>query len=71
MGAWWDRRGENEIDLVCEDEVEKRLSFFEIKMDERRIDLNSLRSKVERFLSKNPEMKGLDLSFGGLTLCDM
>ena len=71
MGAWWDRRGENEIDLVCEDEVEKRLSFFEIKMDERRIDLNSLRSKVERFLSKNPEKKGLNLSLGGLTLCDM
>ena len=40
-------------------------------MDERRIDLNILRSKAERFLSKNPEKKGLDLSFGGLTLGDL
>lgn len=27
--------------------------------------------KVERFLSKNPEKQGLNLSFGGLTLRDM
>ena len=71
MGAWWDRRGENEIDLVCEDEAEKRLSFFEIKTDEHRIDLNALRAKAEFFFAKNPEKKGLDVAFGGLTPGDM
>ena len=24
IGRWWDRRGENEIDMICEDELEDR-----------------------------------------------
>ena len=71
MGAWWDRKGENEIDLVCEDETRGRLSFFEVKTDARRLDLDALRVKSGAFLAKNPEKRELDLSFGGLSLDDM
>ena len=28
IDAWWDRKGENEIDLVCDDEMSRRLDFF-------------------------------------------
>ena len=69
--GWWDRRGENEIDLVCEDESERTLSFFEVKTDARRIDLDALRTKTEAFFAKNPEKRGFDSSFGGLSLSDL
>ena len=71
MGAWWDRKGENEIDLVCEDETAGKLSFFEVKTDVRRIDLDVLRRKTEAFFVKNPEKRSLDISLGGLSLDDM
>ena len=71
MGSWWDRKGENEIDLVCEDEAAGKLAFFEVKTDARRIDLVVLRRKAEVFFAKNPEKRRLDISFGGLSLDDM
>ena len=71
MGSWWDRKGENEIDLICEDEVAGKLAFFEVKTDARRIDLEALRRKAEVFFAKNPEKRRLDISFGGLSLDDM
>ncbi|MBQ3749630.1 MAG: hypothetical protein II863_19635 [Kiritimatiellae bacterium] len=27
MGAWWDRKGDEEIDLVCEDELGGEIAF--------------------------------------------
>ena len=71
MGGWWDRKGENEIDLVCEDEEARKLAFFEVKTDARRIDLEALRMKAEVFFAKNPEKRGFDSSFGGLSLSDL
>ena len=71
IGGWWDRRGENEIDLICEDEEKGNLSFFEVKTDARRIDLGALQTKSEVFFAKNPEKRGCGRSFGGLSLGDM
>ena len=71
MGGWWDRKGENEIDLVCEDEEERKLSFFEVKTDARWIYLDVLRMKAEAFFAKNPEKRDHDCSFGGLSLADL
>ena len=71
IGSWWDRRGENEIDLVCEDETKGRLSFFEVKTDARRLDLGVLRRKSEAFFAKNPEKQSAGITFGGLSLTDM
>ena len=71
MGAWWDRKGENEIDLVCEDEPVGRLDFFEVKRDPKRFDGDLLRRKAEAFLTKNPSLRQRSLSFAGLSLRDM
>ena len=71
MDAWWDRRGENEIDLVCDDEVAGRLDFFEVKRDSKRIDLDSLQKKSMAFFAKNPQMAQRKVSFGGLSIQDM
>lgn len=55
VGPWWDKNGENEIDLVAVNSVHKRIVFAEVKRNEDKIDLNTLKKKVEAFLTFNPE----------------
>jgi AAA+ ATPase superfamily predicted ATPase len=71
MGGWWDRKGENEIDLVCEDAIKGRLDFYEVKRDARRIDLAALKAKTEAFYAKNPDMRNLASVCKGLSAVDM
>ena len=71
MDAWWDRKGENEIDLVCADEQTNRLDFYEIKRDAARIDLKALEFKAKAFLEKNPQLANCSLSYRGLSLADL
>ena len=71
LDSWWDRKGENEIDLVGEDELGGKLDFYEVKRDRERIDLSKLRTKVAQFMTKNPELSGQQMSFSGLSLEDM
>ena len=71
MGGWWDRKGENEIDLVCEDEINGRLDFYEVKRDKRRINLASLKAKTDAFFEKNPGLRSLESECRGLSLADV
>jgi len=71
LGPWWDRKGENEIDLVGEDAVAGRIDFWEVKRDPARIDLVKLRSKADAFFAKNPELRSLRPSFRALSLADL
>ena len=71
MGGWWDRKGENEIDLVCDDEFAGKLDFYEVKVSSERIDLKALKTKAESFFAKNPELKDRKVSFRALSLKDM
>ena len=32
IGGWWDRKGENEIDIVAENELDDEATFFEVKL---------------------------------------
>ena len=71
IGGWWDRKGENEIDLVCENEVTGELGFFEVKVDSRRIAPAALQLKVAAFLRKHPDLQDRKREVGGLSLEDM
>ena len=71
MGGWWDRKGENEIDLVCEDEERGILDFYEIKRDASRIDLAALAVKREAFFAKNPSLRDRESRLLGLGIADM
>ena len=71
MDAWWDQKGENEIDLVCEDELANRIDFCEVKRDARRFDEELLRRKAEAFLAANPQKRSRRISCRGLSLDDM
>ncbi len=71
MGGWWDRKGENEIDLVCEDETARTLDLYEVKRNRSAIDLSVLKAKAMRFFEKHPEKIGHKHRILGLSLDDM
>ena len=71
IDSWWDRRGENEIDLVCENEFTKALDFYEVKTDSGRYDETLLKSKVEAFFQKHPDKRRVDCAIECLSLKDM
>lgn len=71
IGSWWDRKGENEIDIVCEDEIAETLAFYEVKIDASRFDATRLAEKVEAFFAKNPDKRNLHYKTGHLSIEDM
>ena len=71
MGGWWDRKGENEIDIVCENEFGNVLDFFEVKRKRREINLKALEGKSAAFFAKNPTLRKRQIAFAGLSMEDM
>ena len=71
MGAWWDRKGDEEIDLVCEDELGGEIAFYDVKRDPKRFSDSKLQAKIAAFFSKNPEKRNLRHTSGLLSLSDM
>lgn len=49
IGNWWDRKGENEIDLVAIDDLSKTIRFCEVKRNGEKISLDVLSEKAEAF----------------------
>ena len=71
MGAWWDRKGAEEIDLACEDELGGEIAFYEVKRDPERFSDAKLQARIEAFFGKNPEKRNLMHKSGLLSLADM
>ena len=63
--------GENEIDIVAEDELSKRALFAEVKRDGKRISLDGLREKSETFMRSTGKFFGWRLEYRALSLDDM
>ena len=71
IGRWWDRKGENEIDMISEDELTGRATFFEIKRQAVEISLGALRQKAEVMLQSTHEFKGYEITYKGLSMEEM
>lgn len=71
IGRWWDRKGENEIDMIAEDELTDSAIFYEIKRQKDDISLGVLKQKVEVFLQATGQFKGYKISYKGLSMEDM
>ncbi|MBR5674658.1 MAG: ATP-binding protein [Muribaculaceae bacterium] len=71
IGTWHDRRGENEIDIIAADELNKKAEFIEVKRQRRNIDLSILRAKADVFLSATKKFGNYDITFRGLSLDDI
>ena len=71
MGYWHDRQGNNEIDIIGIDEIERRIDFYEVKRQAKSIDLAILRSKAEAFLTAHKALAGYSTQYLPLSLNDM
>ncbi len=71
IGSWWDRKGENEIDIVAENELDETAAFFEVKRKAENIDMATLEKKAEAFLRATGEFKGYAISYKGVSMTDM
>ncbi len=71
LGYWHDRKGENEIDIIAEDEVEKRLEFIEVKRQSKNFDEDILKSKAASFMKSVGTYEGYKILYKGLSIEDM
>ena len=71
IGRWWDRKGENEIDMIGEDELTDRVTFFEIKRQKEEISMGVLKQKAEKFLEATHQFKEYEITYKGLSMEDM
>lgn len=71
IGGWWDRKGENEIDIVAENELNNEATFFEVKRKAANIDIEVLKQKAAAFLRATGEFKGYDISYKALSMDNM
>lgn len=71
IGRWWDRKGENEIDMIAEDELSDTATFFEIKRQADNINSAELQAKTNCFLNATRQFNGYRISTQGLSMEDM
>lgn len=64
IGSYWDNKGENEIDVIAINDLDKTAIVAEVKRNPKKIDMNILQSKVHsvKELAKyKVELQGLSL----------
>ncbi|MDR2382587.1 MAG: ATP-binding protein [Prevotellaceae bacterium] len=65
IGSYWNKKGEDEIDIVALNERDKQLIFYEVKRNKKRINIPALEKKSAGIVRKYPdfhvEYKGLSL----------
>ncbi len=71
IGKWWDRKGDNEIDLIVVDPIAKEAWIYELKKQGYRYKEDEFREKVDNVLSQTPELRKLTIHLGSLSLEDM
>ena len=71
IGKFWDRKGENEIDLIAVNEIDRVAEIYEIKKDPRRYSEAALKSKVEALLANCKELSNMEIKLGLLSLKDL
>jgi len=72
IGGWWDRKGENEIDVIAVNDFENTCDFYEVKRQSSRINLTKLAEKVDYFKAAvKSEIGGYSIQTFGLSMEDM
>lgn len=66
IGSWWDRKGENEIDIVAENELNNEAVFIEVKRKEENFNAEMLNEKVGVFTRATGKFKDCTITQKGL-----
>jgi AAA+ ATPase superfamily predicted ATPase len=68
IGNYWNKKGEDEIDVIAVNDYEKIMNFYEVKRNKKRINLSVLKEKSAEIAKKYPDYK---IDYIGLSLEDM
>ena len=68
VSSWWDRSGENEIDLIAIHSLDRQVTIAEVKRNRNKIDLGVLNEKVKQI---KPLFSRYRIQTIGLSLEDM
>ena len=71
IDSWWDRKGESEIDIIAADDLEKRVTFYEVKRQRGELDMKVLKDKVQRFMESTGMYGKYEVGVDGLSMEDM
>jgi len=71
IGSYWDKTGENEIDLIAVNDIDKTVKIAEIKRNEKHIKYNLLKEKVMNMMNKNNCLSNYKIEYLGLSMVDM
>ncbi len=71
IGSWWDRKGNNEIDIVAENELDGVAAFIEVKRKAENFDADALSQKVAAFARATGQFKDYAVTQKGLSMTDM
>lgn len=71
LGYWHDRKGENEIDIIAEDEIDNKIEFIEVKRQAKNFDEKILKEKSELFFKSVGSFKDYAIIYTGLSIEDM
>lgn len=68
IGSYWNNKGENEIDLIALNDLDKTAIVSEVKRNPKKIDMNLLQMKAD---SIKKELTKYDVELRGLSMDDM
>ena len=68
VSHWWDSHGQNEIDLIAIEALDKRAIIAEVKRNPQKIDIALLQEKYQRIKAY---FRGYQVTFKGLSTNDM
>lgn len=68
VSRWWDRKGENEIDLIALEQLDHRATVAEVKRNAKKFSINELEYKYQ-FIKQY--LRGYAVQLIGLSLDDM
>ena len=71
IGGWWDRKGENEIDIIAENELTKQFILAEVKRNKDNYSERELIKKGEAFFRSAGNFKDYQILYRGFSLEDM
>jgi AAA+ ATPase superfamily predicted ATPase len=65
IGSYWDRKGENEIDIVAVNDLDKALLIGECKLNKDKINFPVLKKKTESFINNHQKYKEYKIDYRG------
>lgn len=71
IASWWDRKGENEIDIIAADELEQKVTFYEVKRQAKDINIGILKDKAVQFFNTTGSFQKFSVDYKGLSLDDI